>query len=122
MIFGMEAGNLRESATDAIRYWEPRRVLYNLALGLVVVLCFVLYLPASRLALTLERLQQLFILAVLANVAYCAAYPVDVFAQVSAFRDEWRSCRWILFTIGILFAAILTRFITLGMFQEHVHR
>ncbi len=29
----METATIREWATDAIRYWEPRRILYNLVLA-----------------------------------------------------------------------------------------
>ena len=52
----------------------------------------------------------------MANVAYCAAYIVDIFAQASGFRDIWRRSRKLLFVIGTLFAAIITRFIAMGMF------
>jgi len=60
-------------------------------------------------------------LAVLANVAYCAAYVVDVFVQMSGFREQWRAYRWMLFFIGMSFAAILARFWALGMFYPGSH-
>ena len=41
----------------------------------------------------------------LANVAYCAAYVVDVFVRMSGFREQWRAYRWMLFFIGMSFAA-----------------
>jgi hypothetical protein len=53
---------------------------------------------------------------VLANVAYCAAHAVDLCAQLSGFREQWRTFRWGLFAIGLLFASILTRFFSMGMF------
>jgi hypothetical protein len=40
----------------------------------------------------------LFLLAVLPNVAYCAAYVVDIFA--SGYREQWWKLIWIIFTIG----------------------
>ena len=46
-------------------------------------------------------------MAVLANVAYCAAYVVDIFA--SGYRKQWWKLR-IIFKIGLLFAAITIRF------------
>lgn len=58
-------------------------------------------------------------LAVIANVAYCAAYVVDIFAQASGFRELWQRYRKVLFVIGTLFAAIITRFIALGMFAAN---
>jgi hypothetical protein len=114
----MDAASLRELATDAIRYWEPRRLAYNTTLAVIVLIYFWLNLPASRTALSLDSLLVVFLLAVMANVAYCAAYVVDVFAQASGFREQWRVHRWILFTIGVLFAGIVTRFYALGIFQH----
>ncbi|SRR5437667_5418914 len=117
----MDATTLRDYATDAIRYWEPKRIGYNLALVAVVVACFLFTLPASRQSLTADTLLFLFELAVLANVAYCAAYVVDVFVQMSGFREQWRSYRWTLFFIGMAFAAILARFWALSMFHPESH-
>ena len=37
----METPSVREYVTEAIRYWEPRRVIYNLVLVAVVVAYFV---------------------------------------------------------------------------------
>ena len=112
----METSSLRDAATDAIRYWERRRVLYNIVLAFVVVACFVYYRPASRMMLSLDTVQVIFVLAVLANVAYCTAYLADIFAQLSGVQQRWRAHRWILFVIGMLFASIVTRFVTIGMF------
>ena len=56
------------------------------------------------------------LLAVLANVAYCAAYLPDLFAQASGFRDSWRRYRWILFAIGLLFAGVITRYWAIAFF------
>jgi len=108
---------LREWVTDAIRYWEPRRILYNLVLTGVVVTCFVLEPPHSQTAVCTNSLLFLFVLAVLANVAYCAAYVVDIFAQVSGFRELWQKYRWLLFVVGLLFAGVITRFWSLAFFN-----
>ena len=113
----MEPLTLREAVTDALRYWERRRLVYNAALFAVVTTYFCLGLPYSRAAATLDLAQGLFILAVPANSAYCAAYPADIFAQMSGFRELWRSYRWVLFLIGVIFAAIITRVIAMGMFR-----
>jgi hypothetical protein len=109
---------LAEIVTDTIRYWEPRRILYNVVLGAIVVGYFVAYYPASREVVTLEACLGAFFLAVLANICYCAAYLVDIFAQISDFRGLWRRMRWVLLAIGIGFAAILTRQFSEGFFQS----
>jgi hypothetical protein len=51
--------------------------------------------------------QLLFVLAVLANVGYCAAYLIDIPLQYSCFAERWRRWRWALWLAGMVFAAIL---------------
>lgn len=113
----MNSSELREYFTDAIRFWEPRRLLYNLALTVIVVAYFFAGYPASRRVLSIDFALGVFLLAVAANVAYCAAYIPYIFVQASGFRDIWKRARWVLFVIGTLFAAIITRFIAMGMFN-----
>src|SRR6266850_2182566 len=62
----MDAPTLRDYATDAIRWWEPKRIAYNVALAAVVSACFLVRLPASKQALTADTL--LFLLKVTATV------------------------------------------------------
>jgi uncharacterized membrane protein len=116
----MQGMQWREFLSDSIRYWEPRRILYNCLLAAIVVIHFVQGLPFSKTTLHFNSLLLLFALAVLANVAYCAAYVPDVFAQMSGLRDSWLRFRWVLFVIGLAFAAVLTHFFALGMFDRSV--
>jgi hypothetical protein len=113
----MDGQALRESVTGALRYWEPRRIIYNGVLALIVLAHLVIYHPAMGAFLSVDTALLLFLLVVLANVAYCAAYPVDIFVSASGYRDEWQKRRWIIFVIGLIFAGILTRFFAIGMFQ-----
>lgn len=113
----METEFLRESVTDAIKFWEPRRLVYNAALAIIVVGYFLAGYPDSKSTLRIDTFLVLFVLAVLANVAYCAAYAADMFAQASGFREAWRRFRWILFAIGLAFAGILTRFMAMDLFR-----
>jgi hypothetical protein len=112
----MERADLREYVTDAIKFWEPWRILYNLALAAIVITYCAIGYPQSKSILTVDFCLGLFMLAVIANVAYCTAYVVDIFAQASGFRELWQQYRKLLFVIGTLFAAIITRFIAMGMF------
>jgi hypothetical protein len=115
----MESGNLREYLTDAIKFWEPLRIVYNLTLAAIVILYFAIGYPLSKSAVTIDFCLGLFLLAVIANVAYCAAYIVDIFAQASGFRETWQKSRKLLFLIGTRFAAVITRFIAMGMFANN---
>ena len=107
---------LRNSISDAIRFWEPCRLLYNLILAAIVLLYFWIGLPHSKEMLNANAVMGLFILAVIANVAYCAAYLADIFAQMSLFSDIWRRLRWVLFATGTVFAAIFARFVAMAAF------
>ena len=114
----MDGQNLRESLTDAIRYWEPLRLVYNAALAAVVLLYFWIGYPASKQSLSVDTILVVFLMAVLANVAYCAAYVVDIFAQASGYRELWRKYRLTLFAIGLLFAGTITRFFAAATFAS----
>lgn len=113
----MDGITLRDSLSNAIRFWEPRRLIYNLVLVFVVIAYFVIGYPVSKTVLSIDFALGLFLLAVVANIAYCAAYLADVFVQMSGFREVWQRSRWLLFLIGTTFAAIITRFVAMGMFR-----
>jgi hypothetical protein len=115
----MDALTFRESLTRAIRYWEPRRLIYNIVLAAIVLVYFGINYPATKSLVSVNSVLGLFILVVLANVAYCAAYLIDIFVSASNYRDQWQSRRWIIFVIGLLFASIITRFFAIGIFQTH---
>lgn len=104
---------------DALRYWEPRRIVYNALLAVIVLGYFLAGWPASKSFLTLNGVFWIFFLAVLANVCYCAAYVVDIFVQLSPLRSSWMRVRWLLFLVGLAFAAIITRFFSLATFPSY---
>jgi hypothetical protein len=114
----METPNLQGRITEALRYWEPRRIIYNAVLGVIVISCFVINYPQSKRTMNTNELLVLFLLAVLANVAYCAAYIPDIFALSSGFAPLWRKYRWVLFLVGVTFAGVITRFFAIGFFAS----
>lgn len=115
----METAQWRDYLSNAIRYWEPRRIFYNVFLAAIVAIHFVLNLPSSKAELEINTLLGLFLLAVLANVAYCAAYIPDVFAQMSGLRDSWLCYRWVVLVVGLAFAGVLTHFWSSAIFSSH---
>jgi hypothetical protein len=104
------SGPFRGLLTDAIRFWEPRRLFYNLILAVVVVLWLVTSWPHFRPLLTLSGLLLLAILALLANGCYCAAYLLDLPMQNLSRGDTLRRQRWGLWVIGTLFAILLANY------------
>jgi hypothetical protein len=107
---------LRELVTDALRYWELRRLFYNALLALIVLGHFLEAWPASKQSITFDGALGLFILAVIANVAYSIVYVADVFIQFSGFRSSRARWRWVLLVVGFSFAAVLTHFVSGGAF------
>ena len=114
----MQPNDLREKASNAIRFWERWRILYNLVLMVVVVLHFVAAYPASKQVLSINFCLALFLLAVVANILYCTAYLPDIFVQASGFHELWQNFRWLLLAVGITCAAIITHFVSTAMFSR----
>jgi hypothetical protein len=117
-----EAGRPRfgDLATDALRYWEPRRWIYNGVVLVVVVIHFAAQWDKAKALLAPDGLLRFFMLAVMANIAYCAAYAVDIFVQYSALRPSWTRWRWVILAIGTAFGAVIahsmmTDFIRVGL-------
>ena len=100
MATGMHTIDLRDIATDAIAHWERRRILYNLVLLAVVVATWWLDVGPARRAPSFELAQQLFLFAVLANVAFFGSPSVALvggllmgLVAVPYARAWWRSVR-----------------------------
>ncbi|MGF1657747.1 MAG: hypothetical protein ACFCU3_12305 [Verrucomicrobiales bacterium] len=96
---------LSNAISDALRYWEPRRVAYNGVLAAITVGHAITAVSDGRSIDWPLVLMWLFVLAVLANVLYCFAYFPDVLIQLSEFRDRWKKARIGLLLIGCGFAA-----------------
>jgi hypothetical protein len=82
---------LNEIFTQAIRYWENKHIFYNVGLFIIVAISFAVALPESFNNLRILFCFQIFLLAVLANVAFSTACIVDVFVQYSDFASIWKS-------------------------------
>jgi NO-binding membrane sensor protein with MHYT domain len=94
---------MQNMITESIRYWEPRRVIYNAALGMVV-LGLALYHRVSLFTLTSQPGAGLMLAAAVANVLYCSAYAADIFVQMSDHQQAWKPRRWLLLSLGTILA------------------
>ena len=95
---------MKDIVTDSLRCGEPRRIVYNAILALVVAGSVFYYHPPLA-ALGWQPVMGLLFAAVLANVLYCAAYAVDFLLQQSDYQAVWRRYRWLLGTAGTALAA-----------------
>jgi hypothetical protein len=105
-------GRVAEHVADALKYWEPRRVIFNAALAVVVLGHVLAGWPDSRARLSVNVLLWFFFLAVLANVCYCAVYVVDLFVQFSGLREAWAKGRVAVLAVGTAFAAVIAHFLS----------
>jgi hypothetical protein len=103
--------SLRAAFAEAIRFWEPRRILYNLLLLAVTLLWVAFTWPHFQPAFQLPAILALGILALLANICYCAAYLVEAAMLGATFRNIWKNRqRWALWVVGTLFAILLANY------------
>ncbi len=107
-------GSFLAKLAEAARFWEPRRLVYNLLLTAVAVIWVAATWPHFRPAMTWESLGILTVLALLANLCYCAAYLVDIPLQQSGFwgggRAGWGYGRWGLWVVGTLLALLFENY------------
>jgi hypothetical protein len=104
------ASSIRATLADAARFWEPRRILYNVVLAAVTIAWFAHAWPNFRAEFTLPGLIPLSVLALIANLLYCAAYFIDVPMQLTPFSALWKRRRWILWLAGTLLAFAVTNY------------
>lgn len=90
---------------QVIGYWEPRRLLFN---GLLAFTVALLLQQQGHWNQALQQLPWLMLAAVLANLCYCLAYPIDLGLQVSVYRARWLPLRPWLFLAGCLEGLALT--------------
>lgn len=98
------------SFSDAMRFWERQRLLYNLALAATTTFWMVISWPHFLPALKLQSLALLGILALLANLCYCAAYAAEPAIQRRPTVSTRARMRWSLWLVGTLFAILLTSY------------
>jgi len=107
---------------EAARFWEPRRIWYNGVLCLAVVLWVVLTWPHFRPALNLVALGKMLVLALLANICYCAGYVAELFMQPVVPQAYRRRVRWAVWVIGILLAILLENYWIADEIYPDVHQ
>ena len=120
-VSGPRPDNFRELLSSSARFWEPRRILYNLFLFAVCVIWFTVSWPHFRPALRLFNLFRLGVLALLANICYSAAYVVDIPLLSSPVRASWVSRRWILWLLGTLLALLFENYWIADEIYPDVH-
>jgi hypothetical protein len=106
-IAGRPAPGAPNVGAEMLVFWEKGRVMYNAILA-VVTLTVVGFTPIYW--------PLLIGLAILANVLYCVAYPIDILMRETTFADGWlRIGRWLLLAAGTALAAVLAISVSYGL-------
>lgn len=91
----------------AARFWEGRRLLYNIVLTAIGIVWFSLGWRALPGPVTLTDVGALAGLALLANVCYCAGYVIDIGMQSVLKPAQCERCRRWLWLAGVLAATLV---------------
>jgi hypothetical protein len=94
------------SIRSATRFWEPRRLIYNAILTATALFWIIKDWTHFLPAFTWSSLGIVSVLALLANLCYCAAYLADLAIQNLLPNSKWNRTRWAIFTLGTLFAML----------------
>ncbi|MCP4171173.1 MAG: hypothetical protein GY758_10430 [Fuerstiella sp.] len=106
--------NFRKSFADAAAWWERKRLVYNAVLVLLAVICWGQEIVQGGPHTWLGGGIVLLVFAVIANVLFCVAYPVDLAVQASPLRNIRTGTRWALFLSGLTLASTLALWVLLG--------
>jgi hypothetical protein len=99
-------------ATDSVVFWERGRIVFNLGLALAVM---VLLGPPLRADYPWLELA---LLALGANVLYCAGYLPDFVLQHTPWRAVWRHVRWAVLAVGCLISVWIALAIVFAMVAD----
>jgi hypothetical protein len=120
--FGTAPSNQwRNSFLEAIRFWEPRRLIYNLLLLAVTVTWVLATWPHFRPAMNLIAALQISVLGLLANVCYSAAYLMEFALQGASSGKLRQSLRWAVWLVGTILAFVLANYWIADEIYPDVH-
>jgi len=100
---GVRPADLR----DPVRYWELRRIVYNLILSAAAIAWVALTWPHFRPAFTWRTIPPLAFLVAMANLCYCAVYGAELTVRALSPAGTWRHWRLAIFIAGTLLALLL---------------
>jgi len=90
---------------SAIKWWEERRLWFNIAVGLCGVLGIILFAPY----LGMVDFINVFFYAVFVNAAYCAGFILEALnLHYLKGRFPLENYRMVLFVLGTLFSSAVT--------------
>lgn len=98
----------------SVHFWERNRLIYNIPLIALSLFFWGREMLSGRFVDLLGGLVVLSFFAVLANLCYCLAYPIDLMLQMCVTPKYTMLLRWVSLLFGTLVASILAVCVLLG--------
>lgn len=111
----------RQELARSAKFWEPRRLPYNLVLSAVVIIWIVASWPHFRPMPVPNALLLLAVLAFLANLCYTTAYLLELPVLHTPLRAFWIRWRWSVWVLGTLLAVLLANYWIVDEIYPFVH-
>lgn len=92
---------------DAVRWWERRRLTYNVVLAALFVALTIRTWPRLRPELGPDKILPLIVLALLANLCYSTAYLLDSLLSASPHARTRRWARLAVWVTGMFLAMLI---------------
>jgi len=106
--------SLQKNFFESVSYWEPKRIFYNLVLFVLAAVCWGPDIVAGRIEDWILAPIILLAFAIVANLLYCLAYPVDVILKFTPAKNHWLQTRWVLFALGVAAASAIAIWVLIG--------
>jgi len=109
----------KENLTAAVKFWEPRRLVFNFAL-LAMVVAQIARHEVWGVFKDGGTLANLFLLGFIANVLFCLAYLPDLVLRFTDISESWKSRgRYIVLISGTIFSLIIAFFVMEDLTYYH---
>ncbi len=106
----------RRSLFSILMWWESRRPVYNIIVGLVGLPSILLL---SLFGMGHAAVVAAFVYAICANICYCLGAPAEVVAR-ACYKQNAETYAPVLFTLGTIFSVVLTVLLELLVFAALV--
>lgn len=99
---------LSKELYESIKWWEKRRILYNIAVGIAAIF------PILRLCIFIESIDYIpFSLGIivylcLANICYCFGWGIDILKSFYFKNSTYGKHKSLLLVLGIVFSMLFT--------------
>ena len=100
---------LSKELYETIKWWEQRRIFYNIPVGLAGLIPFFVFPPSSIRDINfLIFFMGIFVYAFFANLCYCFGWTIDILKSFYFENPTYGKSKSILFALGLIFSILFT--------------